>query len=371
MKMVRLLVRRAVRRYNEDNASYMAAAISYYVLFSVVPLAFLLVAVFGLAVRDGERQQDVARGIVGTLNIESGDATLQADDAAVSARYDSVAAAEVAQSIQALGPQERERVASKLEEGDEVTLAGRSLGPDELSVSRDNVVTDSIAGASRVSGPLSVAGLIGLAWSATAMFAALRASLNIVWRAETKRPFVQQKLVDLGMVLGLGLLLGASMALTATLRVLRELSDDNLGPLSTGTGVVWSVLPLFLPAAFSFAAFIALYRYVPNAPTSVRTVWPGALIATVLFEALKNSFAFYVAKFNNYDAAYGSLGGILLFLLWTYFSASIVLFGAELAAEYSRVLEEPAQETQGPRQRRSLPQTVRRAVSGRFLSHRD
>jgi YihY family inner membrane protein len=140
------------------------------------------------------------------------------------------------------------------------------------------------------------------------------------------------------MLAGLGILVLASILGTAAIRVLRELSDEALGPVSDGSGFFWSILPLIVPALFTFPAFLLLYRYVPSAHTRISGVWPGALLATVAFELLKNLYALYVAKFNNYDVVYGALGGILLFMLYAYLTANIILIGAELAAEYPRVM---------------------------------
>ncbi len=94
------------------------------------------------------------------------------------------------------------------------------------------------------------------------------------------------------------------------------------------------------------------------------------MLATVLFELLKNLFALYIANFSSYSGAYGALGGILLFLLWTYLTSNILLIGAELAAEYPRVLRGDYDEQAaagGP----PLRETVRRTVRGLFLPPRD
>jgi membrane protein len=209
-----------------------------------------------------------------------------------------------------------------------------------------------------------------MGWAASAMFGAVRKSLNIAWDTDVHRPVVQQKLIDLGMVLGLGVLLTASVAGTAALRTLRSLSDENLGPLSEGTGFFWSVVPFLLPALFTFVVFMLVYRYVPNAPASFRNVWPGALLAAVLFELLKNGFAIYIANFGNYDVAYGALGGILLFLMWTYLTSNILLIGAELASEYPRVLRGDYDEEEArPKGQRPLRETAVRAVRGLFHRH--
>ena len=371
MKTLWLLIRRTVQEYGDDNCSHMAAAISYYVLFSIIPLAIFTVSIFGLVVRDADLQQDVADEIVDFLNVEAGAPVFEADEQAIQERYGAGALAEVEQALERLSDAEAEQLAAELDAGDTVTVAGRMLSSDELTVRSDNAVTDVIKGVSGVSAPLTLVGLVGMAWAASAMFGAIRKSLNIAWDTDTRRPVVQQKLIDLGMVLGLGVLMGLSVASTGALRTLQALSDDNLGPLSEGTGFFWTVLPLFLPAIFTFTVFMLLYRYVPNVKSPFRDVWPGAVLATVLFEVLKNLFALYIANFSNYSGAYGALGGILLFLLWTYLTSNILLIGAELASEYPRVLRGDYDEQEATAGGPPLRETVRQTVRGLFLPQRD
>ncbi|HEX9834516.1 MAG TPA: YihY/virulence factor BrkB family protein, partial [Mycobacterium sp.] len=222
MRLIWPLLKRTFREFSEDNCSQLAAAISYYVLFAIIPLAIFLTSVFGLLVQDSDIQDEVIDRLVEAIPLEEGE--------------------------------------------------GQDL------------VTDTVRGVSRVSGALTVVGLIGMAWSASAMFGAIRKALNVAWDTEVHRPLVQQKLIDLAMVLGLGLLLGTSIAGTAALRTLRELSDEALGPLSTGTGFFWSALPLALPGLLTFLVFLLIYRFVPNVSDSLREVWPGALLAGALFE---------------------------------------------------------------------------------------
>ena len=372
MKTLWLLIRRTAQEYGADNCSHMAAAISYYVLFSIIPLTIFTVSIFGLVVRDDELQETVAEEIVDFLNIESGVPVLEVDQPAFEERYGASAFEEVEAAIAVLTDEGTEELAAVFEETETAEIAGFALGPDELAVRSNNAVIDTIRGVSQVSGALTIVGLVGMAWSASAMFGAIRKSLNIAWDTDVHRPVVQQKLIDLGMVLGLGMLLAASVAGTAALRTFRALSDDALGPLSTGTGFFWSVLPFLLPAVFSFTVFMLVYRYVPNVAAAFRDVWPGALLATLLFELLKNAFALYVANFNSYAGAYGALGGILLFLLWTYLTSNILLIGAELASEYPRVLRGDYDEADAqPKESRSIQETARRALRGLFLQDRD
>jgi membrane protein len=289
MKLITTLFRRSIERFSGDQCSHMAAAISYYVLFSIVPLTIFAVSIFGFVVTDSGLRDRVTNELVNTLPVEKG-----------------------------------------------AGGSGQSL------------VADTLHGVSKVSAPLSILGLAALAWSSSTMFAAVRRSLDIVWRVEVRRPFVQQKLVDFGMLVGLGLIVLLSLGATGLLQAARARSATFLGPLSENTALVWAAVSFALPAVLSFLAFLGVYRFVPDAPVRLRDVWPGALLATVLFEALKNVFAFYVRHFNNYDVVYGSLGAIMIFLLWTYLASNILLLGAEMAVEYPRVLRGEYAATPGP-----------------------
>jgi len=278
VKTIATLFGRSIQRFNDDRCTQMAAAISYYVLFSIIPLVIFAVSIFGFVVTDPELRERITSGLVDNLPLEKG--------------------------------------------------AGGS---------GENLVADTLNGLSRVSAALSVFGLAAFAWSASTMFGSIRRSLNVVWGVDVHRPFVQQKLVDFGMLVGLGLILLLSLGATGLLQSARAVSASFLGPLSENTTFFWLAVSIALPAVFSFLVFLAAYRLVPNAAVRVRDVWPGALLATVLFETLKNGFAFYIQHFSNYDVVYGSLGAIMIFLLWTYLAANILLLGAAVAVEYPRV----------------------------------
>jgi membrane protein len=289
VKAVAKLFRHSIQRFGADRCTQMAAAISYYVLFSIIPLAVFSVSIFGFVVTDPALRERVTNWLVDTLPVEKG--------------------------------------------------AGGS---------GQNLVADTLHGVSRVSAPLSVLGLVVLAWSASTMFGAVRRSLDAVWGVEGHRPFVQQKLVDFGILVGLGLILLLSLGVTGLLQAARAKSASFLGPLSEDTTYFWAAVSFVPPAVLSFLAFLGVYRLVPDAPVRVRDVWPGALLATVLFEVLKNVFAFYIRHFSNYDVVYGSLGAIMIFLLWTYLAANILLLGAEMAVEYPRVLRGEYDAEPGP-----------------------
>jgi membrane protein len=198
-----------------------------------------------------------------------------------------------------------------------------------------NVIFDWIRSVSRHSGTLSLIGFAGLVWASSGMFGAVRSALNIAWDVEPRHGIVLQQLIDFGAALGLGVLLMASMAGTILAHFLQTLSLRSgipAGQIQT----LFRIGGLLLPALISFAAFLLIYRKVPNVKHGTGDVWPGALLATVLFELSKHGFAFYVSHYNSYQAIYGVLGGVMLFMLWTYLAAMILLIGAEFASEFEK-----------------------------------
>jgi YihY family inner membrane protein len=325
-------VKHAIREYGRDNCPQLAAAISYYVLFSVVPLTFVVVSVFGLVIRSERIRSEVVQRVVDSIGIEPGNVTIQLDESRIARDFDPPAAARIRQVLVNLSEDQKQQIA------DDIKARGRALVGDQVLEERDvilrfsNSISDTLNSVARASARLTAVSLLVSAWSASAMFGAVRRAINTVHKVEYMRPYFQQKLKDLAMVAAFGALLLASVVGTAGLAALRRVSDDALGPLSSSTGVLWVLVAYLLPAAATFVVFALLYRYVPATPVRLKDVWFGALVATVLFELLKNGFAFYVAHFRAYDILYGSLGGILLFLTAVYFASSILLMGSELSA---------------------------------------
>ncbi|TET54935.1 MAG: YihY/virulence factor BrkB family protein, partial [Anaerolineales bacterium] len=376
VKTLWLLATRAYKGFGTDNCTQMAAAISYYTLFALVPLAMFLVSVFGLVTDSEDDRQSIADEVTGYLEVGAGEPVLELSEDAIGKieeLYGRAGLAEIQEELANLNESgdsdEKRRVADELESGNTVTVAGRQLGPEDLSANQDNLITDTLDNVSQASVPLGIIGLVMVAYSASVLFGAIRRSLNFVWGVDAQRPLVQQKLVDLAMLLGLVLLLLASVAATAALQTLRETNSD---PLFSSGGIFWSLLPFAAPWAVTFLFYLFTFRFVPNARNRFRDVWPGAALAATAFEVLKYGYAIYVANFGHYDVVYGALGGILLFMFFIYLVAYTFLLGAELAVEYPRVLRGDYAQAEGqPEDRRSLAERIVRGVRGLFLAKRD
>jgi membrane protein len=85
------------------------------------------------------------------------------------------------------------------------------------------------------------------------------------------------------------------------------------------------------------AVFLLLYKLIPNTRTYWRNVWPGALTAAILFEIARTLFIFYLEHYANYQLIYGSIASIIVLLVWIFYSAFIMVLGAEFTYQYSRM----------------------------------
>ena len=198
-----------------------------------------------------------------------------------------------------------------------------------------DLVSQNIDAVVAARGAIGLFSILGLFWSASAIFAAIRKSLNRAWNVERDRPFLKQKLIEFSMAAGVGVLFLLSVTITAVFGVAWQLLPPQVSMLKESG--LWRLAAGLLPLVFSFMLFAMVYRFVPNVTLTWGDVWPGAALAAVLFETAKNLFIWYLASFANYALVYGSLATVIVFLLWTYISALILLAGAEFAAVYTRL----------------------------------
>jgi len=171
---------------------------------------------------------------------------------------------------------------------------------------------------------LSVFGIIGLLFTATALLNTMEEAFNDIWRISRSRSWMS-KFVTFWSVLTLSpILIGASLTITsyfAALPVIRDVAE--------GAGAV-SNIPFLLPWLISSTAMTVLYMVLPNTPVPFRYAVVGGLIAGALFETTKFGFAFYVTELANYEKLYGALGTLPVFLIWLYLIWVVVLIGAEM-----------------------------------------
>jgi membrane protein len=263
---------RAASGHVRDYCPQMAAGISYWVFFSIFPLAIVLVAIAGRLLRDEELQTRLINNMIEFLPLEP--------------------------------------------------VEGR------------RIIEDVIGGLSSNLDVFAIFSIVGLIWGASAMMTSIRLSINIAWGHGVRRPALLGKLVDIAMVFSFGLLVLVSIVVTGLLRVGAGIIDSLPGSIPDWT---WIAVSVGTPFLISIVLFSLLYRFVVTIPVAFVDIWPGVLFAAFSFEVLKQGFAFYLTNFSNLNAVYGSIGAIVAFMMFVYFSANIMLFGAELASEWQLV----------------------------------
>jgi membrane protein len=204
-------------------------------------------------------------------------------------------------------------------------LVGNNF-PGATDILRQNIV--SIIELRGAMGALSI---VLLFWSASAMFGAINLAINRVWEIRVYRPFFIRKASELAMVLSTGMLFFLSLGASAVISILRGVLDlpiEKVMVLEAGSRLFAFLLIL--------AIFLLLYKLIPNTKTHWRDIWPGALFAAILFEVARTLLVFYLGRFANYQLIYGSLASIIALLVWIYYSAYILVLGAEFTFQYGR-----------------------------------
>jgi membrane protein len=260
-------------RYFAAGCPQHAAGIAYRVLFSLAPLAIVLVSVFGLVLQDDDVRASVVDRIVDVLPV---DASGRAD---------------VEEAIEAIAT------------------------------------------------PTSAAGLVSLLvffWAASGMMGAIRRGLEAAMDVAQGRPIVRSKLVDFALVGATALLVLVSIALGLVVDLTDELVAELAAAVGTEGAIVEQAIGLGLPFLLWVATALVVYRFVPAAGLRVSDALAGAIVTALLLLGISLAGDVVDAKTADWSVIYGSLTSLLVFLYSVYLYASALLFGAAVAAEWSR-----------------------------------
>ncbi|MDQ2941476.1 MAG: YihY/virulence factor BrkB family protein [Chloroflexota bacterium] len=237
----------------------------------------------------------------------------------------------------------------------EQVQAGSPLDPATINGVIDAVI-ESRGGITIVSGGF-------LLWSALGVFSSLSSGIERAFESKKARPFVQDKLIGLFLMAITGVLAVASLVIGIATGIVQDAAGDVLARVPGG-GAALAAIGLVVPALLIFVAFVAIYRIVPNRHVSLGEVWPGALVAALLWTILRFGFTYYATQVAHYDSAFGPISTGVTLLVFLYFASVIVLLGAEVSRasatedepvpvpelETTRVVEEPApRDTSRPR----------------------
>ena len=266
------VIKRAIREFRADNVTDWAAALTYYGVLSIFPAIIALVSVVGL--------------------------------------LGSSATSSLLDNLKAFTP-----------------------GPAK------DVLTNAVNGLASSrgsSGLLFVVGL-GLAlWSASGYVAAFMRAANAIWDAPEGRPIWKTVPVRLGITIATLVILALGAVAVVVTGPVAQRAGDLLG-IGSAAVTAWEIAKWPALVVLFGLLLSILYYAAPNVVhPGFRWVTPGGLLAIVVWIAASATFALYVANFASYNKTYGSLGGIVVFLIWLWVSNIAILLGAEFDAELAR-----------------------------------
>jgi membrane protein len=269
------VLKRTVREFRQDNLTDWAAALTYYAILSIFPALLAIVSVLGLI----------------------GESATQP----------------LLDNLTQLAPGAAQEI---------VTSAIENLNQDQGAA-----------------GVLFVIALATAVWSASGYVGAFMRASNAIYEVEEARPFWKLRPVQIAITLVMMILVSIGAIAVVLTGPLAEQVGNVIG---LGNAAVtawdiakWPVLVLLVSFVFSI-----LYWAAPNVKQpGFRWLTPGGVLAVILWIVASAAFALYVASFASYNKTYGSLGGVIVFLIWLWISNVAVLLGAELNAEVERARE--------------------------------
>ncbi|MGD8604285.1 MAG: YihY/virulence factor BrkB family protein [Anaerolineales bacterium] len=189
-------------------------------------------------------------------------------------------------------------------------------------------------------GPVGIIGLIGLIWAAAGAFSSLILNINRAWKTTQSRGFIRQRLFGMSVVMVLAALLALSGIAGTALSVLREVNLQIPSQFSLLTQFVASLWSRLVPWLIKAVALVVLYLWAPNKRVTFRAALLGGMVAAAGLELGTTAFSWYLTSgLVSYELIYGSLGTVVVIMLYLYLSSVVILFGAHMTAVLDKSME--------------------------------
>jgi membrane protein len=268
------LFRESFSHWNQVKAPRLGAALAYYTVFSLAPLLIIAILIAGAFFGQAAAQERI-----------------------------------VAQVTALIGPQGAAGVGSLLEQ--------RSFPGSSSALA-------------------TIVSLVTLALGAIGLFGALKDAFDTVWEVTPPKThglmgIIKAHIITFGMVLAVCFLLLVGLLINTALAAM----STYLGPYIPYFSVLNTAINVLLPIIVSTLLFAALFKFVPDVHLSWRHLWPGAIMTAILFTLGKILIGLYLGH-TSLASASGAAGSLLVVLVWVYYSAQILLFGAVFTHVYSR-----------------------------------
>lgn len=272
LKQIWRLLKETFKEWNDDNASRLAAALSYYTIFSLAPLLIIAIAIAGAVFGDEAAKGEIVKQIQGLVGKDG---------------------AEVIQ-----------------------TALENAQKPDTRNIA-------------------SIISIGVLLFGASNVFAQIQDALNTIWEVEPKpgRSILQtlrKRFLSFAMVGGVGFLLLVSLILNAVLAGM----VNYFGNLIPGFDFLWQFANFAISFAVITLLFALIYKVMPDAEIAWNDVWIGSAMTSLLFVIGKSLLGLYLGN-GSFGSAYGAAGSLIVLLAWINYAAQIIFFGAEFTQVYA------------------------------------
>ena len=265
------MIKDTVLSFIEDSALSRGAAIAFYTVTSIAPVLLIVVAIAGLVFGREAAQNAISGQLTGLMGQQTAD-VLQAAIASAAGKSSSILA--------------------------------------------------------------TMVGIATLVLTASGVFGEMQSTLNAIWktepRATTVSRLIQARAISLGLVAALGFLLIVSLAVSAGLTAFGNYLDSIM-PIGR---FILPVLNFVVSFALLAVLFAAIYKVLPDRPLEWRDVIFGAVVTAILFTIGKSLIGLYLGS-SAIASSYGAAGGLIVLLLWVYYSVMIFLLGAEFTKTYA------------------------------------
>ena len=198
-------------------------------------------------------------------------------------------------------------------------------------------ITTQLEGFTADTVTLSVSGLLALTWGALGVFGAITTAVNHAWGVEKQPSFWTHKLLSFLMLLVAGMLLLLTLLLVSASSVVGATWFAGVLARFPGLMVLRSFAVRYLTTMLFIVVVGFVFYFVPNAKVRFRDVWIGAVVTGLLWKGALEGFSFYMRDMSRFTRVNGSIAAVVVFLLWVYLQAVILLYGAEYTAAYARL----------------------------------
>jgi membrane protein len=184
---------------------------------------------------------------------------------------------------------------------------------------------------------LGVGGTFALVWGALGVFGAISTAVNYAWGVEKQRSFWKHKLFSFVMMLVAGLILLIALLLVSASQLVAATWFAEVVNRFPGLAVLRSFTIHYATTLLFIVVVALIFYFVPNAKVRFRDVWIGALVTGLLWKGALEGFSLYLRDMSRFTRVNGSISAVVVFLLWVYTQAVILLYGVEFTAAYARL----------------------------------